>query len=57
MTIPHRPFRLRTAALPRFVKVRAGAYLFMPSLRALRFLAALSTSTGPAAAALPRALA
>ncbi len=41
MTIPQRPFRVRTAALPRFVTVRAGAYLFMPSLTALRFLAAL----------------
>jgi Dyp-type peroxidase family len=40
MTIPRRPFRVRTAALPRFVKVRAGAYLFMPSLTALRFLTA-----------------
>jgi hypothetical protein len=37
MTIPgHR----RTASLPRFVTVRAGAYLFMPSIKALRFLAA-----------------
>ena len=36
MTIPQRPFRVRTAALPRFVKVRGGAYLFMPSLTALR---------------------
>ena len=42
MTIPRRPFRLRTAALPRFVTVRAGAYLFMPSLTALRFLAAIA---------------
>ena len=42
MTIPHRPVRVRTAALPRFVKVRAGAYLFMPSLAALRFLGRLS---------------
>jgi hypothetical protein len=41
MTIPRQPFRVRTAALPRFVKVRAGAYLFMPSLTALRFLVAL----------------
>jgi hypothetical protein len=40
MTIPQTPFRVRTAPLPRFVKVRAGAYLFMPSLTALRFLAA-----------------
>lgn len=39
MTIPRRPFPVRTTALPRFVTVRAGAYLFMPSLRALRFLA------------------
>jgi hypothetical protein len=39
MTIPRAPIRARTAALPRFVKVRAGAYLFMPSLTALRFLA------------------
>jgi deferrochelatase/peroxidase EfeB len=39
MTIPRRPVRIRTAALPRFVTVRAGAYLFMPSLTALRFLA------------------
>ena len=41
MTIPARPLRLRTSALPRFVTVKAGAYLFMPSLRALRFLAGL----------------
>jgi Dyp-type peroxidase family len=40
MTIPQRPVRVRSAALPRFVKVRAGAYLFMPSVSALRFLAA-----------------
>ncbi|MEO8256513.1 MAG: peroxidase [Acidobacteriota bacterium] len=39
MTIPAQPLRLRTAALPRFVTVKAGAYLFMPSLNALRFLA------------------
>jgi hypothetical protein len=41
MTIPAHPLRLRTAALPRFVTVKAGAYLFMPSLRALHFLAKL----------------
>jgi deferrochelatase/peroxidase EfeB len=39
MTMPRRPFRVRTGPLPRFVTVRAGAYLFMPSLTALRFLA------------------
>jgi Dyp-type peroxidase family len=32
------PFR-RTFALERFVRVRGGAYLFMPSLRALAYLA------------------
>jgi deferrochelatase/peroxidase EfeB len=42
MTIPAPPVRLRTSALPRFVTVKAGAYLFMPSLRALRFLAAMT---------------
>jgi Dyp-type peroxidase family len=40
MTIPAAPVGVRTAALPRFVRVCAGAYLFMPSLTALNFLAA-----------------
>jgi Dyp-type peroxidase family len=39
MTIPTPAGHEKTAALPRFVTVRAGAYFFMPSLRALRFLA------------------
>jgi Dyp-type peroxidase family len=39
MTIPGEPLAQRTAALPRFVTVKAGAYLFMPSLSALRFVA------------------
>jgi Dyp-type peroxidase family len=39
MTIPAKPVRQRTSALPRFVTVKGGAYLFMPSLTALRFLA------------------
>jgi Dyp-type peroxidase family len=38
MEIPRHPVACRTAALPRFVTVKAGAYLFMPSLTALRFL-------------------
>jgi hypothetical protein len=38
MVIPQQPRALRTAALPRFVSVKAGAYLFMPGVRALRFL-------------------
>jgi hypothetical protein len=42
MTIPARPRPQRTGPLPRFVTVRAGAYLFMPSMRALGFLAAFS---------------
>ena len=41
MTIPRQPFPVRTAALPRVVHVKAGAYLFMPSITALRFLAAI----------------
>ncbi len=40
MTIPGRPYQRRTGPLPRFVTVRAGAYLFMPGMKALRFLAA-----------------
>jgi Dyp-type peroxidase family len=40
MEIPQRPVAYRTAALPRFVTVKAGAYLFMPSITALRFLSA-----------------
>lgn len=40
MTIPGIPRRKRTGPLPRFVTVRAGAYLFMPGLRAIRYLAA-----------------
>jgi hypothetical protein len=40
MTIPQPSGDYVTAALPRFVTVVAGAYLFMPSLTALRFLAA-----------------
>jgi hypothetical protein len=42
MTIPQDNGALRTSPLPRFVTVRAGAYLFLPSLTALRFLAAMS---------------
>ena len=39
MTIPGVPVAIRTMAVPRFVTVRGGAYLFMPSLTVLRFLA------------------
>ena len=46
MTIPTREGDDRTAALPRFVTVRAGAYFFMPSLRALRFLSRVDGAIG-----------
>ena len=39
MHIPHDPVRIRTSALPRFIHLLGGAYLFMPSITALRFLA------------------
>jgi Dyp-type peroxidase family len=42
-TIPKRPVRRRLHGLPRFVTVRGGEYCFMPGLRALRWLAALSS--------------
>ena len=37
-TIPKRPVRRRLHGLPRFVVVRGGEYLFMPGLRALKWL-------------------
>jgi Dyp-type peroxidase family len=40
MTIPREHGSLRTRPLPRFVTVKAGAYLFVPSRTALRFLGA-----------------
>jgi Dyp-type peroxidase family len=49
MTIPGRSSSERTSALPRVVTVSAGAYLFMPSLAALRFLARQRTSGSAAA--------
>ncbi len=35
--------RHRFAGLPRFVTVRGGAYFFLPSLRALRYLATIGS--------------
>jgi len=35
------PFRLRTQKCPRFTGVKGGAYLFLPSISALKFLAQL----------------
>lgn len=40
-TIPGDPLRSRVHGLPRFVQVRGGAYFFLPSRAALRYLAAL----------------
>jgi hypothetical protein len=34
-----KPFRERVVGLPSFVRVRGGAYFFLPSLRALAYLA------------------
>lgn len=39
MHIPYAPVRIRTSPLPRFVDVLGGAYLFMPSITALKFFA------------------
>jgi deferrochelatase/peroxidase EfeB len=39
MLVPKQPTGLRSAPLPRFTTVLGGAYLFMPSLTALRYLA------------------
>lgn len=38
-TIPKQPIRRRLQGLPQFVTVRGGEYLFMPGLKALRWLA------------------
>ncbi len=40
MTIPKRPIRKKITGLPAFTTVRGGAYFFLPSVKALRFLAA-----------------
>ena len=38
-TIPNEPLRRRHLGLPQFVRVRGGAYFFMPGLAAIRYLA------------------
>ena len=40
-TVQQCPVRHRETGVPRFVTMRGGAYLFLPGLRALRFLAEL----------------
>ena len=42
MTIQAKPVRERLHGLPRFVTVRGGAYFFLPSIRALNFLAQIA---------------
>jgi Dyp-type peroxidase family len=41
--IPKRPVKRRLQGLPRFVVTRGGEYCFMPGLRALKWLAELTT--------------
>jgi Dyp-type peroxidase family len=41
-TIQARPARRRVPDLPDFVKVRGGAYFFLPGIRALRWIGSLS---------------
>jgi Dyp-type peroxidase family len=38
-TVPAQPVRRRTVGLPEFVTVRGGAYVFLPGLSAVRYLA------------------
>ena len=40
-TVPANPVRERWTDLPAFVSVRGGGYFFLPSVRALRYLASL----------------
>jgi Predicted iron-dependent peroxidase len=40
--IPKRPIRKTITGLPAFTTVRGGAYFFLPGLKALRYLAALT---------------
>ncbi|HTM19142.1 MAG TPA: hypothetical protein VL172_01490, partial [Kofleriaceae bacterium] len=42
-TVPAHPVRLRASGIQRFVHVRGGAYIFLPSLRALSYLSTLSS--------------
>jgi Dyp-type peroxidase family len=43
--IPKRPIRKRITGLPAFTSVRGGAYFFVPGIKALRYLAALSNAS------------
>jgi deferrochelatase/peroxidase EfeB len=39
MIIPKRPIRKKIAGIPSFTTIRGGAYLFLPGIEGLRFLA------------------
>lgn len=43
-TIPNNPLRQRCSDVSRFVTVKGGAYFFLPSLSALRFLAGVKNN-------------
>jgi hypothetical protein len=38
MTLPAEPARMRVCGFERFVRVKGGAYFFLPSMRALQYL-------------------
>jgi len=44
MTIPQMPFKQIIKGLPAFTTVKGGAYLFLPGLRALRFLGGMESA-------------
>jgi hypothetical protein len=46
MLVPGARATLRTQPLPRFVTVRGGLYLFMPSLTTLHYLAQMRMTSG-----------
>lgn len=41
-SMPNKPFRARLRQVPPFITVKGGAYFFLPSMRALKFLATLN---------------
>jgi Dyp-type peroxidase family len=55
-TVPAQPVRRRYRGLPQFVRTRGGAYFFLPSISALRYLEQLPADavSAPAAAATTR---
>jgi deferrochelatase/peroxidase EfeB len=46
-TIPKRPVRKRIAGLPAFTTIRGGAYLFLPGISGLRYLARSGSPGAP----------